>query len=97
MSGPALLQAFLALLAVLGLAGLAAGVLKVAGGRPGLPLVGNAGRMAAGRRLFVVERRMADARTALWLLRADDVEYVVLTTAQGPLLLDRRPAGEAGR
>ena len=94
MSGALWLQAVLALLAVLGLAALAAGALRMASTRLGFPLGAPATARGRARRLSVVERRMADPRTALLLLRADDVEYVVLATAQGPLLLDRRPARE---
>ncbi len=97
MSGESWLQAVLALLAVLGLAALAAGALRIASARFALPFGASAPIGGRVRRLSVVERRMADPRTVLLLLRADDVEYVVLTTAQGPLLLDRRPAREAER
>jgi len=95
-SGALWLQAVLALLAVLGLAALAAGALRIASARLGLPLGMPAAR-GRTRRLRVVERRMADPRTMLLLLRADDVEYLVLATAQGPLLLDRHPAREVER
>ncbi len=84
------LAALPALLAVLGLVLLAAVALR--GGLAGDLLARLGGR--GGGRLRVVERRAVDPRSVLLLVAVDGVEYAVLSTPGGPLLLARRPVRE---
>ncbi|MBD8679357.1 hypothetical protein [Sphingomonas sp. CFBP 13720] len=76
-----------ALLLCLMLAALAAVLLKRGGGR----LVPT-GR--AGRRIAVVESRRVSAHADLCLLRCDDREYLVLSSAAGQQVLRSEPATE---
>ncbi len=87
----ALLQALFALLAVLGLIVLVAALVRGGLGRRLGPLLP---QLTEGRRLRVVERRPVDPRSTLLLVEVDGVEYAVLTTAGGPLLLTQRPQRE---
>lgn len=80
-----------ALLLCLMLAALAAVLLKRGGGR----LVPT-GWMAArgGRRIAVVESRRVSPHADLCLLRCDDREYLVLSSAAGQQVLRSEPATE---
>ncbi|MCS6779247.1 MAG: flagellar biosynthetic protein FliO [Geminicoccaceae bacterium] len=89
-----LLRAAAALVAVLGLLGLAAWLLR----RSGLNhRLGG----APGGRLAVVETRWLDPRTRLLLIRRDRIEHLVLLGAGPPLLVERGiaapPAAESVR
>jgi flagellar protein FliO/FliZ len=81
-----------ALLAVLGLLGLAAWLARrfELHRRLGGPV---------GGRLAVVETRWLDSRTRLLLVRRDRVEHLLLLGATGPLLIERGigSVGETGR
>ena len=81
-----------ALLAVLGLLGLAAWLARrfELHRRLGGPV---------GGRLAVVETRWLDTRTRLLLVRRDSVEHLLLLGATGPLLIERGIGceGETGR
>ena len=81
-----------ALLAVLGLLGLAAWLARR------LDLHRRLGGPVGGR-LAVVETRWLDARTRLLLVRRDRVEHLLLLGATGPLLIERGigSVGETGR
>lgn len=77
-----LLRAGAALIAVLGLLGLAAWLLRSSG--LNRRLVG-----PPGGRLALVETRWLDPRTRLVLIRRDRIEHLLLLGAGPPLLVER--------
>lgn len=89
MAGPELLRVVFGFVAVLAMIGLAALAAKKAG------LASMTGAAGGKRRLAIREMLPLDARRRLAIVKCDDTEYLIVLGASGETLIDKGLAGAA--
>ncbi|MEP9403186.1 hypothetical protein [Sphingomonas sp. VNH70] len=86
-----------ALLLCILLAAVGAVLLRRGGGRIDLSRWRGAGRAVAGRRIAVLESRRISPHADLCLLRCDGREYLILSSATGQQVVERRDVDGSAR